>query len=83
MKQHEVATNGDHLNGHGGYVDAVHCLDALFPLSPAGTRGMSLRMFRRLQRAGKIPYLKIGRRTLFCPSDVRVALERRFKREAK
>jgi excisionase family DNA binding protein len=60
-----------------GYVDATTCLAILFPGG-----GISLRHFRSLQAAGSIPYLKLGRRTLFPPSEVKAALEKRFKRRA-
>jgi hypothetical protein len=59
-----------------GYVSAEACIRILFP----GERpGISLRHFRSLQSAGAIPFLKLGRRTLFLPSEVKAALERKFK----
>jgi hypothetical protein len=60
-----------------GYVSAETCLSVLFPGG-----GISIRHFRSLQAAGSIPYLKLGRRTLFVPSEVKAALEKRFKRRA-
>jgi hypothetical protein len=60
-----------------GYVDASRCISLLFP-----DGGISLRHFRSLQAAGAIPYLKLGRRTLFVPSEVKAALEERYKRRA-
>ena len=58
-----------------GYVDAKTCIDLIFPGG-----GISIRHFRELQAQGYIPYLKLGRRTLFNPSEVRFALEKRLKR---
>jgi hypothetical protein len=63
--------------GVEGYVDAETCLEILFPGG-----GISSRFFRKLQAEGYIPHLKLGRRTLFCPSEVRAALEKRLKRRA-
>lgn len=60
-----------------GYVSAEECLSILFP-----GKGICLRTFRTLQAQGYVPYLKIGRRTLFQPSEVRAALEKRMKRKA-
>jgi hypothetical protein len=54
-----------------GYVGAEKCLEILFP--DPGSR-LSLRFFRSLQAAGKIPYLKISRRVLFQPLEVKAAL---------
>ena len=62
-----------------GYVSAETCLSILFP---GDQPGISLRLFRKLQAAGSIPYLKLGRRTLFVPSEVKAALEKRYKRRA-
>jgi hypothetical protein len=59
-----------------GYVDASTCLAILFP---GDKPGISLRHFRSLQAAGCFPILKLGRRTLFLPSEVKAALEKRFK----
>lgn len=63
--------------GVEGYVDAETCLEILFPGG-----GISSRFFRKLQAQGYIPYLTLGRRTLFSPSEVRAALEKRLKRKA-
>jgi hypothetical protein len=41
-----------------------------------------LRTFRTLQAQGYIPHLKLGKRTLFNPGEVRAALEKRCKRKA-
>lgn len=60
-----------------GYVGVERCIEILFPDPKSGIK---LRMFRKLQAAGYIPYLKLGRRTLFNPSEVRFALEKRLKR---
>ena len=57
-----------------GYCSAERCIEILFPGG-----GLSLRHFRSLQAAGSIPYLKLGRRVLFAPSEVRSALEKKFK----
>jgi hypothetical protein len=62
-----------------GYVSAERCLEIVFP-DPKGR--ISLRFFRGLQAKGKIPYLKLGRRTLFNPAEVRFALEKQFLRKA-
>jgi hypothetical protein len=62
-----------------GYVSAERCLEVLFP--DPGSR-ISLRFFRGLQARGKIPYLKLGRRTLFDPAEVRFAIDKQFKRKA-
>ena len=60
-----------------GYVSANECLAAIFP-----TGGICLRTFRTLQAQGYVPHLKLGRRTLFNPIEVRAALEKRMKRKA-
>jgi hypothetical protein len=60
-----------------GYVSAKECIAAIFP-----TGGICLRTFRTLQAEGYFPHLKIGKRTLFQPSEVRAALEKRCKRKA-
>jgi len=65
--------------GLDGYVGAERCIEILFPDPKSGIK---LRMFRKLQAQGYIPYLKLGRRTLFNPSEVRFALEKRLKRGA-
>lgn len=58
-----------------GYVSAERCIEILFP-----GKAISLRHFRNLQHQGLVPYLKLGRRTLFKPTEVMYALERKFKR---
>jgi hypothetical protein len=60
-----------------GYVNAERIIEILFP-----NGGISLRFFRKLQAQGRIPYLKIGRKTMFIPSEVKAALEKRSKRHA-
>ena len=60
-----------------GYVSATECLTAIFP-----TGGICLRTFRTLQAQGYVPHLKLGKRTLFNPIEVRAALEKRCKRKA-
>jgi hypothetical protein len=62
---------------HEGYISAEACLNLLFP-----NDGLSIRHFRKLQSQGYIPYLKLGRRTLFKPTEVLAALEKRLKRGA-
>jgi hypothetical protein len=58
-----------------GYVSTERCIEILFP-----GKAISLRHFRKLQSQGLVPYLKLGRRTLFKPTEVMHALEKRFKR---
>jgi hypothetical protein len=53
-----------------GYVPAEQCLEILFP-----GRGLCLRTLRTLQLSGRIPHLKIGRKVLFNPVEVRAALD--------
>jgi excisionase family DNA binding protein len=65
------------ITGVEGYFDAETSIEILFPGD-----GICLRTFRKLQAQGYIPYLKLGRRVLFNPSEVRAALEKRLKREA-
>jgi len=60
-----------------GYVDAPTLLVQIFP-----NKGLSLRTLRKLQAEGRIPFLKIGKRVLFQPSEVLAALEKQFKRVA-
>ena len=62
-----------------GYTSAEHCLEIIFPCPESR---ISIRYFRELQAQGKIPYLKLGRRTFFNPSEVRFALDKQFKRKA-
>jgi hypothetical protein len=62
-------------NSFEGFVTAQECLDRLFP-----TGGLCLRSFRTLQALGRIPHLKLGRRTLFSPEAVRLALEKHHGR---
>jgi hypothetical protein len=61
-------------------VGAEDCLQAVFP---AITSRPALRTFRSWQAHGLIPYHKIGRSTYFDPGQVRAALDRRCKIEAK
>lgn len=66
------------VDAHAGqYVDAKTCLAILFP-----HKSLCLRTFRNLQAQGYIPHLKLGKRTLFDPAEVRTALEKRCKRRA-
>lgn len=63
-----------------GYFGPEKCLEILFPDEASR---ISLRHFRSLQASGYIPHLKLGRRTLFNPTEVRLALERFFKRKVR
>ena len=58
-----------------GLVNAQGCLEKVFP--DARSRP-SLRWFKGLQAAGKIPYRKIRRRVWFDPEEVRRALDKQF-----
>jgi hypothetical protein len=69
--EHKVHANDQ------GYVGVQACIDILFPGG-----GISLRHFNKLLSQGYVPYLRLGRRNLFNPSEVRAALERRLKRKA-
>jgi hypothetical protein len=62
-----------------GFVGAETCIATIFP--DVASR-ISLRHFRELQATGFIPYLKLGRRTLFNVAEVKAALENRLKRKA-
>jgi len=74
-----MSEHNTQLSDLDGYVGVERCLEILFPDPKSGIK---LRMFRKLQAQGYIPYLKLGRRTLFNPSEVRFALEKRLKRSA-
>jgi hypothetical protein len=63
-----------------GLVGAQTCLEKVFP--DAHSRP-SLRWFKGLQAAGKIPYRKIRRRVWFDPEEVRRALDKQFRIQAK
>jgi len=62
-----------------GLVNAQGCLEKIFP--DARSRP-SLRWFKGLQAAGKVPYRKIGRRVWFDPEEVRRALDKKFRIQA-
>ena len=62
-----------------GYVGVERCIEALFPDPKSAP---SLRFFRKLQAQGLVPHLKLVRKVLFNPSEVRAALEKRCKRRA-
>jgi len=64
------------MNTSNQLVGAEDCIQAVFPSENSRP---SLRAFRQWQANGWIPYHKIGRRTFFDPSEVRRALDRRFK----
>jgi hypothetical protein len=53
-----------------GYV-TKRCIEILFP-----DKGICLRTFKTYQLSGRIPYLKLGTRVLFNPSEVKAALRR-------
>jgi hypothetical protein len=59
-----------------GLFGAESCLEKVFP--DARSRP-SLRWFKGLQAAGKIPYRKIRRRVWFDPEEVRRALDQQFR----
>lgn len=61
-------------------VGASACLQIVFP--DEGSRP-SLRSFRKWQAAGFFPVHRIVRRTFFDPDEVRAALSRRFRIDAK
>ena len=61
-------------------LDASACLAALFPDESSRP---SLRTFRKWQANSYFPVHKIGRMTFFDPEQVRAAIERRFKIDAK
>jgi hypothetical protein len=60
-------------------VGALDCIEICFPCESRP----SLRSFREWQSRGYLPFHKIGKRTFFDPEDVRRALDRRFRIEAK
>lgn len=59
---------------------AAETIAAVFPGEKSRP---ALRTFREWQARGYLPFHKIGKRTFFDPEDVRRALDRRFKIEAK
>ena len=59
---------------------AAETIAAVFPGEKSRP---ALRTFREWQARGYFPVHKIGKRTFFDPNDVRRALDRRFKIEAK
>ena len=61
-------------------VGAQDCIEICFPCENSRP---SLRSFREWQSRGYLPFHKIGKRTFFDPEQVRAALDRRFKIEAK
>jgi hypothetical protein len=61
-------------------VGAEDCINIVFPCE---TSRPSLRSFRQWQADGFFAYHKIGRRTFFDPEEVRAALDRRFRINAK
>jgi hypothetical protein len=68
------------MNANTKLVSAEECIAAVF----SGEKSRpALRTFREWQSRGYLPFHKIGKRTFFDPDDVRRALDRRFKIEAK
>ncbi|RYD24308.1 MAG: hypothetical protein EOP88_00680 [Verrucomicrobiaceae bacterium] len=61
-------------------VGAEDCIKIVFPYE---TSRPGLRTFREWQAKGFFAYHRIGRRTFFDPEEVRTALDRRFKVNAK
>lgn len=61
-------------------VGAKKCLETLFPDEESRP---GLRTFREWQARGYFPYFKIGHRTFFDPAEVRAALEKRFRIQAR
>ncbi len=59
---------------------AEACIASVFPHNDSRP---GLRTFRQWQARGYFPYHKIGRRTFFDPEEVRSALDRRFRVNAK
>jgi hypothetical protein len=66
--------------GISGLTNAQGCLEKVFPDPRARP---SLRWFKGLQAAGKIPFRKIGRKVWFDPEEVRRALDKQFRVQAK
>ncbi len=61
-------------------IGAEDCIKFVFPCE---TSRPGLRTFREWQAKGFFPFHKIGRRTYFDPEEVRSALDRRFRINAK
>ena len=61
-------------------VGAEDCIKIVFPCE---TSRPGLRTYREWQSKGFFPFHKIGRRTYFDPDEVRSALDRRFRIQAK
>ncbi len=69
-----------HMSNTHILVGAEECIAMLFPCESSRP---GLRTFREWQARGHFPVHKIGRRTYFDPEEVRAALDRRFKVNAK
>jgi len=69
-----------HMTASTKLTGAQDCINLVFPCESSRP---SLRSFREWQARGYLPFHKIGKRTFFDPDDVRRALDRRFKIEAK
>ena len=63
-----------------GLVNAQECLEKIFPNACSRP---SLKWFKGLQAAGKIPYRKIRRRVWFDPEEVRRAMDKQFRVQVK
>lgn len=61
-------------------VGAQECINLVFPCESSR---IGLRTFRAWQAKGFVPVHKIGRLTFFDPEEVRAALDRRFKIQAR
>ena len=61
-------------------VGAEACIAIVFPDEPSRP---GLRTFREWQSRGYFPVHRIGRRTFFDPEEIRSALDRRFRVNAK
>ena len=63
-----------------GLVNHRKCIEKIWPHEDSR---MCERSFKKLQADGCIPYVKIGRRIYFDPEEVRQAINKQFKVEAK
>lgn len=68
------------MNTSTRLLGAAETITAVFP---GENSRPALRTFREWQARGFLPYHKIGKRTFFDPEEVRRALDRRFRIEAK
>lgn len=68
------------MNASTQLLGAAETIAAVFPGEKSRP---ALRTFREWQARGYLPVHKIGKRTFFDPAEVRRALDRRFRIEAK